>query len=398
MSFETRQAVHGKLQPAQTGSRPTRQLADQAAGRPGSWHRQGADIDRGLGASAGDELGPAPAPARPQRPVAIVGGGSIGVGWAVVFARGQQQVNVFEPGHGRRELFPGELRRRLEALAESGLIEEDVNVVADRVQLGADLPGAVGSSFYVQECSPEDADVKRSVFESLDRHSSSDAVLASSSSALLASEIARGLSCAPRCLIAHPGNPPYLLPVVELVPAPFTDPAIVETADAFLRSVGMIPARLGRELEGFVFNRLQGAVLREAYCLVRDSVATPEDIDIVMREGLGRRWSVLGPFEVAELNTRGGIDAHALVMGPAYARMGAERGQSDPWTDDLVATVSEAVQRRFPRERWEDHVAWRDQALMAMEACRRAKPIVNGPPSQGSRARRSDASSGDQGG
>ncbi len=258
-----------------------------------------------LGQVRDDEVAPVPPPARPQRPVAIVGGGSIGVGWAVVFARGQQQVNVFEPAPRRRQLFPGELRRRLEALADSGLIEEDVSAVADRVSVSADLPEAVGPSCYVQECSPEDADVKRSVFESLDRYSSSDAVLASSSSALPASEIATGLSCAPRCLIAHPGNPPYLLPVVELVPAPFTDPAVVERADAFLRSVGMIPARLGRELEGFVFNRLQGAVLREAYCLVRDGIAKPEDIDIVMREGLGRRWSVLGPFEVAELNTRG---------------------------------------------------------------------------------------------
>ena len=283
-----------------------------------------------------DEVAPVPPPARPQRPVAIIGGGSIGVGWAVVFARGQQQVNVFEPAPRRRQLFPGELRRRLEALADSGLIEEDVSVVADRVSVSADLPEAVGRSCYVQECSPEDADVKRSVFESLDRYSSSDAVLASSSSALPASEIVTGLSCAPRCLIAHPGNPPYLLPVVELVPAPFTDPAVVERADAFLRSVGMIPARLGRELEGFVFNRLQGAVLREAYCLVRDGVAKPEDIDIVMREGLGRRWSVLGPFEVAELNTRGGIDAHARVMGrltPGWVRNAASptRGQTTWW-------------------------------------------------------------------
>ena len=112
----------------------------------------------------------------------------------------------------------------------------------------------------------------------------------------------------------------------------------------------MSPVRIRREVEGFVFNRLQGAVLREAYCLVRDGVASAEDIDRVMREGPGRRWSILGPFEVAELNTRGGIDAHARLLGPAYARMGAERGQSDPWTEDLVASVSAAVQKRFPRE------------------------------------------------
>ena len=102
--------------------------------------------------------------------------------------------------------------------------------------------------------------------------------------------------------------------------------------------------RVAREVEGFVFNRLQGAVLREAYCLVRDGVATVADIDRLMRDGLGLRWAAIGPFETVDLNTRGGIAAHAERMGPAYARMGAERGQDDPWTPELVAEVAE--QRR----------------------------------------------------
>jgi len=323
----------------------------------------------------------------PQGPVAIVGGGSIGVAWSIVFARARRHVNVFEPDPRRRQVVPGELERRLEALAEARLIDEDASTVAGRVRVNADLAGAVGPSCYVQECAPEDAALKRSVFEALDRYAPSSAILASSSSALPVSRVATGLGCAPRCLVAHPGNPPYLVPVVELVPAPFTSPVVVDGADALLRSVGMRTVRLGKEVEGFVFNRLQGAVLREAYCLVRDGVARPEDIDSVMREGLGRRWSVLGPFEVAELNTRGGIEAHARLMGPAYERMGAERGQSDPWTPDLVATVSQAVQRRFPRQRWEEHVEWRDRALMALEACRRANPVLNGPPPSRGEAR-----------
>ena len=204
-------------------------------------------------------------------------------------------------------------------------------------------------------------------------------MLASSSSALPVSQIVGDLNCGPRCLVAHPANPPYLLPIVELVPAPFTEAATVDFAEALLCSVGMSPVRIRREVEGFVFNRLQGAVLREAYCLVRDGVASAEDIDRVMRDGPGRRSSILGPFEVAELNTRGGIDAHARLLGPAYPRMGAERGQSDPWTENLVASVSTAVQKRFPRENWDENVAWRDRALMALEACRRAHPVLRGP-------------------
>jgi L-gulonate 3-dehydrogenase len=344
-----------------------------------SLERQEAQVSRG--ARKRTAAGPPPPGASPERPVTIVGGGSIGVAWAVVFARGGRAVGLFEPDENRRRLVPAELQRRLEALAEAGLIDEEPATIAARVEVHDDLSASVKAASYVQECAPENAGVKRCLFEDLGRLAPEDAVLASSSSALPVSAIAGDLGCRARCLVAHPGNPPYLLPVVELVPAPFTAPGAVDFAEALLGSVGMSPVRVRREVEGFVFNRLQGAVLREAYCLVRDGVATPEDVDRVMRDGPGRRWSILGPFEVAELNTRGGIDAHARLLGPAYARMGAERGQDDPWTDELVATVSKAVQARFPREAWEENVAWRDRALMALEACRRAHPVLRGPSS-----------------
>ena len=143
--------------------------------------------------------------------------------------------------------------------------------------------------------------------------------------------------------------------------------------------------RVLREVEGFVFNRLQGALLREAYCLVRDGVASVEFVDRVVREGLGRRWAHIGPFETADLNTRGGITAHADRMGPSYARMGAERGQHDSWTPELVARVE--VERRavLPAEAWEARVAWRDRALMrALAAEERFKASEQQEPEGGS--------------
>jgi 3-hydroxyacyl-CoA dehydrogenase len=130
-----------------------------------------------------------------------------------------------------------------------------------------------------------------------------------------------------------------------------------------------------REVEGFVYNRLQGAVLREAYCLVRDGVVSVDEVDRVMREGLGRRWSVVGPFETADLNVRGGIAEHARRMGAAYERMGAERGQHDPWTPELVASVTRQRRSLLALSDWEERVAWRDRALIAAEhARRRASP------------------------
>jgi 3-hydroxyacyl-CoA dehydrogenase len=157
------------------------------------------------------------------------------------------------------------------------------------------------------------------------------------------------------------------------VPAPFTTPDSIETARALLTDAGMSPVLVHREVEGFVYNRLQGAVLREAYCLVRDGVASVADIDRVMTEGLGRRWSVVGPFETVDLNTRGGIAEHARRMGPAYARMGRERGQNDPWTAELVAEVTEARRAALPMDRWDERVRWRDRLMLALERCRRSQ-------------------------
>jgi 3-hydroxyacyl-CoA dehydrogenase len=139
----------------------------------------------------------------------------------------------------------------------------------------------------------------------------------------------------------------------------------------------MQPVRLAREIDGFVFNRLQGALLREAYCLVRDGVASAADIDRIVRDGLGLRWSAIGPFETVDLNTRGGIAAHAQRMGPAYLRMGQERGQNDPWTDDLVARVTAERRATLPLEGWAARVAWRDRALMALLRCRRSDPVLD---------------------
>ena len=288
-------------------------------------------------------------------------------------------MTVFEPDENRRRLVPAELQRRLEALAEAGLLDEEPATLAGRVEVHDDLVASVKAAGYVQECAPENVAVKRSLFEELGRSAPDDAVLASSSSALTMSAFAGDLGCRARCLVAHPGNPPYLLPVVELVPAPFTSPGAVDFADALLSSVGMSPVRVRREVEGFVFNRLQGAVLREAYCLVRDGVATPEDIDRVMRDGPGRRWSILGPFEVAELNTRGGIDAHARLLGPAYRAWGPSEARTTRGRTTWWRRCPPRCRARFPREAWEDNVDWRDRALMALEACRRANPVLRGP-------------------
>ena len=308
--------------------------------------------------------------------VAVVGAGSIGLAWAIVFARAGSPVSLFDIDEtGRAQALP-QIGLRLDELAKAGLLEEETSAILARITVAAELADAVAGADWVQECVVENLEVKRELFAILDHLARPDAVLVSSTSMIACSRWAGELTGRQRCLVVHPGNPPYLLPVAEVVPAPFTSGETVTQAQSVLTQAGMLPVLVHGEPEGFVFNRLQGALLREAYALVRDGVVSPADVDRVVSGGLGRRWAVLGPFATAQLNTRGGIRRHALVMGPAYARMGAERGQDDPWTADLVETVAADLEERLPLSEWELQVIRRDEALVHLERARRADPTL----------------------
>lgn len=303
--------------------------------------------------------------------IAVIGGGSIGTSWAIVFARVGHPVRVYDPDPQRRDAASTEILERLTALAEAQLIKEPPGLVAARVTVYSELRTVLEGAIHVQECAPEQLELKRALFADLDELAGPDAVLASSSSAITISETASALAGRNRCLVVHPANPPHLLPVVELVPADFTDPDVVERTAALLSGAGMSPVQVNFEIEGFVYNRLQGALLREAYCLVRDGVIGVDELDRVVREGLGRRWAVIGPFETADLNTRGGIGVHGPRMRDAYARMGALRGQDDPWTDELIEQVTAERRAQLPLSEWDERVAWRDRTLIQLEQARR---------------------------
>jgi 3-hydroxyacyl-CoA dehydrogenase len=308
---------------------------------------------------------------------AIVGAGSIGVAWAIVFARAGHPVALSDISPERLAAAAAELESKVAELHRHGLLDEEPSSILARVRVATSLADAVDGVPYVQECVAESLAVKQDLFAELDRLTPSDTVLASSTSMIPCSRFATDLPGRSRCLVVHPGNPPYLLPIAELVPAPFTDPAVVESARELLTGVGMTPIVVAKEVEGFVFNRLQGAVLREAYTLVEAGVATPAEIDLVVSNGLGRRWSVLGPFSTADLNTRGGLQRHAQVMGPTYARMATE---PTPWTTELVHQVASDIHATLPPERWDDNVNRRDRALMLLEAARRTAPELFTPP------------------
>ena len=306
----------------------------------------------------------------PASTVAILGSGSIGVSWAIVFARAGHDVRLYDIAIDRLGTATAELSDKVRGLGDEGLLHEPVDVIISRVHTTSVLSHAVRGCVHIQECAPEILELKQDLFDVVESHATPGAVIASSSSAIPASLTFGSLETRGRCMVAHPANPPHILPIVELVPAPFTELDVVHQTHRLLRDAGMSPVILRREIEGFVYNRLQGAVLREAWCLVRDGVISVSDLDQVMTQGLGRRWSVVGPFETSDLNTRGGIEAHAVRMGPAYHRMGLDRGQDDPWTPDLISQVVSERRDALPLMDWDRRVRWRDHMLLMLQKAR----------------------------
>jgi 3-hydroxyacyl-CoA dehydrogenase len=296
----------------------------------------------------------------------IVGSGSIGIGWAIVFARAGYKVKVYDIEESALRNFESQVKNRLELLDENKLLTDSTKKIAARIQTTLDLAEAVAGADYVQECGPENLELKRDLFTKLVSIAKPDAIIASSSSALRPSDFASNIVSNERCLVVHPGNPPYLISIAEVVPAKFTSEQSIKTCIDLLTKVGIIPIRVNNEPQGFVFNRLQGAILREAYCLVRDGVISPTDLDLIVTEGLGKRWSIVGPFATSALNVRGGIRAHVARMGKSYFEMGRERGQNDPWDEALVERVATDIENKLPDAKWEKNTEKRDLALMKL--------------------------------
>lgn len=296
-------------------------------------------------------------------PIAIIGAGAIGLSFAARFAMSGAEVRVYEADADRRSASEREFADRLTLLVDAGLLNDALDASA-RVGFPAELAETVDGVVLVQEAISESLPAKHALLADLaalaDRLAP-DAVIASSSSVLVPSATFADSPLAARGLVGHPINPPDSIPLIELVPSPQTSPEVMTKADLVYRAAGMRPVRLNHEIAGFVSNRLQAALLREAYLLVADGVIEPDGVDTVVREGLGRRWAFYGPFEVADLNTRGGIAAHAQRLGGAYGTQAELRAGANPWSDaDLVARVVEARRQRLPLDEWLGATSERD--------------------------------------
>jgi L-gulonate 3-dehydrogenase len=168
-------------------------------------------------------------------------------------------------------------------------------------------------------------------------------------------------------------NPPYLVPLVELCPAPWTDPKVIEQTRALMVRAGQVPATVKTEVDGFALNRLQGALLAEAFRLLADDVITPGDLDALVKHGLGLRWSFMGPLETIDLNAPGGLADYCDRYGPLYAKM-QEQMTPLKWDAALVGKLQAARRAELPANMQPVRQEWRDRRLMALLAHKAAQP------------------------
>ncbi len=305
--------------------------------------------------------------------VAIIGAGLIGRAWSIVFARAGLSVALWDVAETAGPAALTYIAERLPELQEAGLLHDTPETVLGRITIAPTLEDAVAGAVYVQENGPERADAKQALFGRLDAAAAPDTILASSTSGIPASAFTEKLRGRGRCLVVHPVNPPYLIPLVEICPAPWTDADVVARTRALMERVGQIPATVAKEVAGFVLNRLQVALVAEAFRLVADGVVTPEDLDATVKHGLGLRWSFMGPFETIDLNAPGGLIDYCTRYGGLYARLQAEM-KPMVWTEELVKRLEAARRAAMPANLHGVRQEWRDRRLMGLLAHKATMP------------------------
>lgn len=305
--------------------------------------------------------------------VAIVGTGLVGRAWAITFARGGSTVRLYDATEGAAAKALVFIESVAADLAENDLLAglSPAELLA-RVTPVESLAEALDGADYAQESAPETLEVKRALFAELDRVAAASTILASSSSAIRPSLFTEDLAGRARCLVVHPINPPYLVPAVEVVPAPWTAPEVVERARALMTAIGQEPIVMRRELDGFLMNRLQGALLEEAFRLVASGACTAEDVDIGIRSGLALRWAFMGPFETIDLNAPAGIRDYVGRYQGMYAGMHPDMCVRVEWDGPVLDAIEADRRQRLAASDIATRSLWRDRRLMALLRHKRA--------------------------
>ena len=285
--------------------------------------------------------------------VACVGGGTIGFSWAVLFAQHGMRVKIYDVSEAVLSQANAELRDAYDTLVEAGVMTDaDMSTSLSRITTTTDLAEAVKDVDYVQESGPERYRIKREIYRELDRLARPEAILASSTSAMLMTEIQKATTHPERCVVAHPYNPPHIVPLVEIVPGEATSAETVAVARDFMSSMGRAPVVARKECRGHIVNHMQAVIYREAKWLVGNGVATAAEIDLAFRTGPGLRLALMGPFLVGMFTSPGGLQ-DTMIDGKLNHML----------EDDIPSRIEREAPPRSP----ENELEWAKMCVAQME-------------------------------
>ena len=280
-----------------------------------------------------------------MRNIGICGAGLIGASWAVGFANHGYNVLVYD---ANPEIVTN-FFKVVDQLADDLEIfkKVDLKKLKSSIKICNNLEQICKDSLLIQESIVEDLDEKKKIFFEFEKYASVDTILASSSSYLLPSKISEKLKNKQRCIVAHPALPPHVVPFVEICPSSETSLEVIEKAKDIYKTAHYIPIVLKKEIEGFVLNRLQGALLNEAVRLHEEGYASIDDIDISLKHALGIRWAFLGPFEIMDLNAPGGIGDSFTRYRKGIKKLAQQQNSVPEYTDEYIKKLESEQRERL---------------------------------------------------
>ncbi len=297
--------------------------------------------------------------------VTCIGAGNVGRAWAIKFAMGQCKTVLYDVSAEKLDLALRRIDESLSDIEAMGI--GNSTELQSRISVTTSLQEAVRDASYIQESVPENTSLKTAVFHELDSLADDTTIIGSSTSEIPASDFCAELKGRQRCLVAHPLNPPYLIPLVELCPSPWTSETALTGALTFFRSIGQRPIVVQKEVSGFVANRMQLAVLAEAVSLISAGVCSPEDVDTAMRDGLAMRWLFMGPFETGHLNYSTGFSDYVSAYKDCHSKIVADLNiDYDTWTKETIESIDSSLSASTPHDQISQRQAWRDRKLMQL--------------------------------
>ena len=297
--------------------------------------------------------------------IGVIGGGLIGASWAAIFSKSGFNVFVYDP---YPDVFDTYESRVTSFLEELKTIDETINVEEslNRINANVTIEDLCSNVEYIQESAPEILSVKQELFAKLDNLAPDEVVIGSSSSAMPISSITQNLKGQHRCIIAHPANPPHLIPCVEICPGENTSNKTIEKTKEIFTASGASIVNVKKEIDGFILNRLQGALLNEAMRLYSDGYASSDEIDATIRDGLGLRWAFMGPFETIDLNAPGGIKDYISRYGPMYIEMAKNQTKIPDWSEEAGKKLEIERRKILGHDELENRAKKRNQLLKSL--------------------------------